>query len=53
LAGELVLEALVTAARQQRTAVLLVTHDHRVAAYADRAVSVRDGVVEGLAVGAP
>lgn len=53
LAGELVLEALVTAARQQGTAVLLVTHDHRVAAYADRAVSVRDGVVEGAAVGAP
>lgn len=53
LAGELVLEALVTAARQQRTAVLLVTHDHRVAAYADRTVSVLDGVVEGAGVGAP
>ncbi|WP_152186994.1 ABC transporter ATP-binding protein [Segeticoccus rhizosphaerae] len=43
LAGELVLEALIAVAREQSTAVLLVTHEVRVAAYADRQVSLRDG----------
>jgi putative ABC transport system ATP-binding protein len=45
LAGELVLEALVSAAREQDTAVVLVTHEPRVAAYADREVMLRDGLV--------
>jgi putative ABC transport system ATP-binding protein len=45
LNGELVMELLVKAAREQGTAVLLVTHDHRVAAYAEREVLVRDGRV--------
>lgn len=45
--GELVLEALVGAARDQGTAVLLVTHDLRVASYATRDVLVRDGRVVG------
>jgi putative ABC transport system ATP-binding protein len=45
LAGEQVMDLLVDAARAQQTTVLLVTHDARVAAYADREVIVRDGVV--------
>ena len=32
-------------AREQRITMVLVTHDVRVAAYADREVIVRDGVV--------
>ena len=50
LAGELVLEALVGAAREQKTAVVLVTHEPRVAAYADREVMLRDGLVVGTAL---
>lgn len=45
LAGERVLEALTAAARQTGAAVLLVTHDVAVAAWADRDVQLRDGVV--------
>jgi putative ABC transport system ATP-binding protein len=45
LTGEMVMELLVTAARDQGTTVVLVTHDARVAAYADREVIVRDGKV--------
>jgi putative ABC transport system ATP-binding protein len=36
------------AARRQGTTVILVTHDARVAAYADRQVIVRDGQVSPL-----
>jgi putative ABC transport system ATP-binding protein len=43
LAGEQVMELLVGSAREQEAAVLLVTHDVRVAAYADREVIIRDG----------
>jgi len=53
LAGELVLEALVSAARDQSTAVVLVTHEPRVAAYADREVMLRDGLVVNSALVAP
>lgn len=49
LTGELVMDLMVTAARQDGTTVILVTHDARVAAYADREVIVRDGVVSALA----
>lgn len=45
LAGEQVMELLVGAVRGQGTTVVLVTHDPRVAAYADREVIVRDGRV--------
>lgn len=45
LASEQVMELLVQAARDQGTTVVLVTHDPRVAAYADREVMVRDGKV--------
>jgi putative ABC transport system ATP-binding protein len=45
LTGEQVMDLLVDGARQQGTTVLLVTHEPRVAAYADREVMVRDGRV--------
>lgn len=45
LAGEGVMEALLAAASEQGATVVLVTHEHRVAAYAERAVLVRDGTV--------
>ncbi|RII19505.1 Lipoprotein-releasing system ATP-binding protein LolD [Streptomyces sp. YIM 130001] len=45
LAGEQVLTALVHVARESGTAVLVVTHDAQVAAYADREVQLRDGAV--------
>jgi putative ABC transport system ATP-binding protein len=45
LAGEMVLELLVGMAREEGTTVLLVTHDARVAAHADREIMVRDGKV--------
>jgi putative ABC transport system ATP-binding protein len=45
LAGEQVMELLVGGARQGGTTVVLVTHDVRVAGYADREVVVRDGKV--------
>jgi putative ABC transport system ATP-binding protein len=54
LAGELVMDLLVDTARDQGATVLLVTHDARVAAYADREVVVRDGrVLDRLAGVAP
>jgi len=43
LTGEQVMELLVSAARDQGTTVILVTHEPRVAAYADREIVVRDG----------
>jgi putative ABC transport system ATP-binding protein len=45
LNGELVMGLLTRAAREQGTTVILVTHEPRVAAYADREVVVRDGRV--------
>ncbi|MBB4715174.1 ABC transporter ATP-binding protein [Streptomyces luteogriseus] len=50
LAGEQVMTALVHTARESGTAVLLITHDAQVAAYADREVRLRDGVVAALGV---
>ena len=49
LTGEQVMDLMVTAAREQGTTVVLVTHEPRVAAYADRQVIVRDGRVSGPA----
>lgn len=46
LAGELVMGHLVRAARTQGTSVMLVTHDATVAAYADREIRLRDGMVD-------
>ena len=48
LSGEHVMELLVGAARQRGATVVLVTHEARVAAYADREVVVRDGKVSSL-----
>jgi putative ABC transport system ATP-binding protein len=48
LAGERVMELLTGSAREQGTTVILVTHEPRVAAYADREVIVRDGKVTTL-----
>ena len=45
LTGEHVMDLLTAAARDQGTTVVLVTHEPRVAAYADREVIVRDGRV--------
>jgi putative ABC transport system ATP-binding protein len=43
LNGERVMQLLTVAARETEAAVVLVTHEARVAAYADREVIVRDG----------
>lgn len=41
--GDTVIDALTTAAREQATAVVIVTHNARVAAQADRTITMRDG----------
>jgi putative ABC transport system ATP-binding protein len=50
LNGEQVMQLLTTAARERDTAVVLVTHEARVAAYSDREVVVRDGRTRELEV---
>jgi putative ABC transport system ATP-binding protein len=45
LTGEKVMDLLTGLAREQGSTVVLITHDARVAAYADRVVMVRDGIV--------
>jgi putative ABC transport system ATP-binding protein len=49
LAGEGVMNHLTEAARSEGVAVVLVTHEPRVAAYADREIVVRDGRISGAA----
>ena len=46
VSGEHVLSALLTTARESGATVVLVTHDNRVAANADREIVIRDGSVE-------
>jgi putative ABC transport system ATP-binding protein len=53
LAGERVMELLVALAHEGGAAVVLVTHEARVAAYSDREVVVRDGRVTNLTRPAP
>ncbi|MFF7455599.1 ABC transporter ATP-binding protein [Kitasatospora sp. NPDC008115] len=53
LTGEQVMELMVAAARDQGTTVVLVTHEPRVAAYADREAVVRDGRARTLSTGHP
>jgi putative ABC transport system ATP-binding protein len=53
VSGELVMSLMTRTAREQGTTVILVTHDARVAAYADREVIVRDGTVTSLTGAAP
>ena len=50
LNGDLVMEELVTAAREQGASVVVVTHEARVAAYADREVVLRDGRLTAVSV---
>ena len=47
VSGEQVLDELLSAARDAGASVVLVTHDNRVAAHADREVVVSDGRIEG------
>jgi putative ABC transport system ATP-binding protein len=47
VSGEQVMEVLLSTVRETGASVVLVTHDNRVAAYADREVVLRDGVAEG------
>jgi putative ABC transport system ATP-binding protein len=49
-AGEQVMELLVSTSKEQGASVLIVTHDVRIAAYADREVIVRDGRVANASV---
>jgi putative ABC transport system ATP-binding protein len=48
LTGEKVMDLLTDLARQQGTTVVVVTHEARVAAYADRVATVRDGIVSSI-----
>jgi putative ABC transport system ATP-binding protein len=53
LTGERVLTEIMQVARAQSMAVVLVTHEAQIAAYADREVALRDGLVDasGLGIG--
>jgi putative ABC transport system ATP-binding protein len=51
LNGEAVLNQITRVARDHGTAVLLVTHDAKVAAYADREVALRDGELDPSGLG--
>jgi putative ABC transport system ATP-binding protein len=51
LNGEQVLAALVQVVREQGTAVVLVTHEAPIAAYADREIMLRDGAVDPSGLG--
>jgi putative ABC transport system ATP-binding protein len=53
VAADQVMELLVDTARAERTSVLLVTHESRVAAYADRTVLMRDGIDAVTVIAAP
>jgi putative ABC transport system ATP-binding protein len=50
LNGELVMELLVSAARDHGTTVVLVTHEARIAAFADREIVIRDGKLAPVSV---
>jgi len=47
LAGEQVMTQIVRVAREASTTVVVITHDAKVAAYCDREIVVRDGLLEG------
>ena len=48
LTGEKMMDLLTDLARQQGVTVVIVTHEARIAAYADRVATVRDGVVSSV-----
>jgi len=52
LTGEQVLSEIIRVVREQGTSVLLVTHEAQIAAYADREVTLRDGVLDPTGLGA-
>lgn len=52
LAGERLLGHLTRVAQEQRTSVVLVTHEASVAAYADREITLRDGAPDPTGLGA-
>ena len=47
LSGEQVMTQIVRVAREASTAVVVITHDSKVAAYCDREIIVRDGLLDG------
>jgi putative ABC transport system ATP-binding protein len=51
LNGEQVLAAMVQVVREQGTAVVLVTHEAQIAAYADREITLRDGAADPSGLG--
>ncbi|MFE9957085.1 ABC transporter ATP-binding protein [Micromonospora sp. NPDC005299] len=51
--GELVLDLLIQQVRNRRCALVMVTHDDKIAAYAEREVVLRDGRVIPSVTGAP
>jgi len=48
LTGEKVMDLLTDLARQQGATVVIVTHEARIAAYADRVATVRDGIASAV-----
>ena len=50
VAGEQVLDQLLGAVRDTDATLVMVTHDNRVAARADREITLRDGAVEGAGI---
>jgi len=50
LTGEKVMDLLTVLAKEAGSTVVIVTHDVRVAAYADRVATVRDGLVSAIAL---
>src|ERR1700728_2477216 len=48
LTGEKAMDLMTALAREQGTTLVIVTHDARVAAYADRVAMVRDGIVSSV-----
>ncbi len=53
LSGEQVLGEIVRVVKDADTAVVLVTHDATIAAYAEREIVVRDGIIEGSSPARP
>ena len=45
--GQIVTRLLQRAAKQHGAAVICVTHDHRLEAFADRVISIDDGIITG------
>ncbi|MEO3944497.1 ABC transporter ATP-binding protein [Gorillibacterium sp. CAU 1737] len=45
-----VMELMIRLARQKNQTLVIVTHDLEIAAYADRIIRIRDGIVEGMEV---